>query len=355
MERARWMGTIAALVLVLNAGSCPAETGPRRMTLPTENIAKETYLIGEPGQFTIAISYQYEILEDARLGPDYYPNVENMFTSSNVLAFEAMYGVSKNISVSVLVPFESIQNTSIADSTVVLGLADESPRFFNFQQGTRGLGDIIVMTYFRANFGNLMRFGDEYYPSSADDYDNYFDAEPKMYAGKRQGPVLALALGLRLPTGKNEALDMFGRRIPDDLQLGTGTMDPIVGLLFFQRAYRLGWGLSGLFRISSQENVYHYEWGHEFVASGYISYRLTKKLEWINHFNFTFLGRDKKDGYPVTNRGARLLMFAPSLMYDTGSRVSLQATAQIPVYRDFNELQLSSDYIINLRTSYAFD
>jgi len=42
-------------------------------------------------------------------------------------------------------------------------------------------------------------------------------------------------------------------------------------------------------------------------------------------------------------------------MYDTGSRVSLQATAQIPVYRDFNELQLSSDYIINLRTSYAFD
>ncbi len=354
MERAKWIGTIAVAFVFLGAAACLAETGPRRMTLPTENIAKETYLIGEPGQFTMALSYEYEILEDARLGPDYYPNVEKMFTSSNTIAFEAMYGVSKNISLSLLVPFENIQNTSVADSTVLLGLAEESPHFFNYQRGTRGLGDIILMSYFRANFGNLLRFGDEYYPSSADDYDNYFDAEPQMYAGKRQGPVLALAFGLRLPTGKNDALDKFGRRIPDDLQLGSGTMDPIVGLLFFQRVYRFGWGLSGLLRVSSQENIYHYEWGNEFVASAYFAYRLTKKLEWTNHFNFTFLGRDIKDGYPVTNRGARILMMAPSLVYDTGYRMSLQVTAQVPVYRDFNEVQLSSDYIINLRTSYAF-
>lgn len=355
MGRSKMTGTLVAAVVICTAASGLAEIGPRRMTLPTENLAKETYLVGRPGQLTLSLSYEYEILEDARKGPDYYPNFENAFTANNTLALEAVYGVSKNISVSLLVPFKNIQNTSVADSVVLLGLSEDSPRFFNYSRGTNGIGDMIVMTYFRANFSKLLHFGDEYYPASVDDYDNYFDNEPQVYAGKRQGPVLALALGLRLPTGNNGNTDSFGQRIPDDLQLGTGTMDPIVGLLYFQRAYRLGWGLSGLFRMSSQENIYHYEWGNEFVASGYFSYRLTKKLEWTNHFNFTYLGRDIKQGFPVTNRGARILMMAPSLIYETSGGVALQATAQVPIYRDFNEIQLSSDYIINLRTSYSFD
>jgi len=351
MKRATLIGAIA-LAAVLIAGNALAETGPRRMTLPTENLAKETYLVGTPGQFTMALSYEYEILEDARQGADYYPNLEQMFTSNNTLAIEAIYGVSKNISFSTVVPFKSIQNTTIADSTVVLGLSDEMVRPFNYDRSARGLGDVIVMTYIRANFGNLLRFGDEYYPASDDDYDNYYSNDSPMYAGKRQGSALALALGLRLPTGKNDIKDQFGNRIDDNLQLGTGTMDPIFGLMYFQRVYRMGWGLSGLVRISSQENIYHYEWGNEFIASGYISYRVTRKMEFTNHFNYTYLGRDQKDGLPVTNRGASVLMMAPSMMFEGPGGVNFQATAQVPLYRDFNEVQLSSDYVINLRTSF---
>lgn len=343
-----------AIALILIAASGRAEIGPRRMTLPTENLAKETYLVGQPGQLTLALSYEYEILEDARQGQEYYPNLENMFTANNTLALEAIYGVSSNISLSVLVPYKSIQNTSQSDSTVLLGLSDDTPRPFNYRRSARGMGDIIVMTYFKADFSKLLRFGDEYYPATEDDYDDYFDYQTPLYAGKQQGPVLALALGLRLPTGQNDALDQFNNRLPDDLQLGAGTMDPIVGLLYCQRMYRLGWGLSGLFRISSQENIFHYEWGNEFIGSAYVSYRLTKNLEWINHFNVTYLGRDFKNGIPVTNRGARLLMMAPSLIYDGPGGLTLQATAQVPIYRDFNEIQLTSDYIINLRTSYSF-
>jgi len=352
MKRATWIGA-TVLAALLPASAAWAEIGPRRMTLPTENLAKETYLAGRPGQLTLALSYEYEILEDARKGSDYFPNMENMFTSNNTFCLEGIYGVSKNISLSVLMPFESIQNTTIADSTVLLGLADESPHPFNYRRAARGLGDVIVMTYLRADFGNILRFGDEYYPASDDDYDKYSGSEPDLYAGKAQGPVLALALGLRLPTGRNDQADQFGNRLPDDLQLGSGTMDPIVGLLFFRRMYRLGWGLSSLCRISSQENIFHYEWGNEFIASGYFSYRLTKKLEWTNHFNFTYLGRDIKDSQPVTNWGARVLMMAPSLIYEAAGGVTLQATAQIPIYRDYNEVQLSSDYVINLRTSFT--
>jgi hypothetical protein len=325
------------------------------MTLPTENIAKETYLIAEPGKFTVAFGYEYEILEDARRGSEAEPNTEFAFTSSNTFTMEAMYGLSKYISLSVLVPFEDIQNTSEADSTIKLGLSDEIERPFSYRRGARGIGDVIVMGYFRANFSSLLRFGDEYYPASPDDYDNYWDHEEDYYAGKRQGPVLALALGVRLPTGQNNALDEFGARIPDDLQVGSGTMDPIVGLLFYHRYYRIGYGFSGLFRMSSQENIYHYEWGNEVVGTAYFTYRLSKQLELNTQFNFTYLGRDKYLGSYVTNRGARLLLGAPSLTYDAGHGVSVQATAQVPLYQEFNELQLTSDYIINLRTSIAIN
>jgi hypothetical protein len=173
-----------------------------------------------------------------------------------------------------------------------------------------------------------------------------------MYAGKRMGPALALALGLRIPTGKNDIEDQFGNRIDDNLRLGTGTMDPIFGLMYFQRMLRLGWGISGLVRISSQENIYHYEWRDEIVAFGYFAYRVTRKMEFINHLNFTYLGRDKKNGYPVTNRGASILLMAPSVVYDGPGGVTFQATAQVPLYRDYNEIQLSSDYVINLRTTF---
>ncbi len=350
MNRSIALGICAVICFTAVAA---AEIGPRRMTLPTENIAKETYLIAEPGKFTVAFGYEYEMLEDARLGGEPHPNTDYMFTSSNTLTMEAMYGLSEYISLSVLVPFEDIQNTRMADSTVILGLSDETPRPFSYRRGARGMGDVIVMSYFRVNFGDLLRFGDEYYPASPDDYDNYWDDEEQFYAGKRQGPVLALALGVRLPTGRNDAVDDFGRRIPDDLQVGSGTMDPIVGLLFYHRYYRLGWGFSGLFRMSSQENIYHYEWGNEIVGTAYFSYRLSKRLELINQFNFTYLGRDKNQGEYVTNRGARLLTGAPSLVYDAGHGVSVQATMQVPLYQEFNELQLTSDYIVNLRTSIA--
>ncbi len=351
-RRIPWIGTAVLAALVLTAVAAQADMGPRRMTLPVENLAKETYLVGKPGQFTFALAYEYEILEDALQGSETYPNLQNMFTSNNTFAFETIYGISKNISFSAIIPFRQIQNTSVADSMVLLGLSEQTPHFFNYERGSRGLGDIVLMSYFRTDFSSLLRFGDEYYPSSPDDYDNYYGDEGDTYAGKRQGPALALALGVRLPTGKNDQTDDFGTRLPDDLQLGAGTMDPIVGLLYFQRMFRFGWGLSTLFRMSSQENIYHYEWGKEFTGSAYLSYRLSRSLEWNNQVNLTLLGRDTYEGRAVANTGAKILMFAPSLIYDGPGGVSLQATAQIPLYRDFNEIQLTSDYIINLRTAF---
>lgn len=341
----------AAMWLLSIVPALPAEIGPRRITLPTENLAKEGYLTVPSGKWVFALSYEYEILEDAFTGEKTSSNTANTFTENNTLALDMTYGLSENITLNAIVPYKYVYNTREADSSLVSGTEGI---LFTDRRGSQGLGDVIVMTYLRLNFGDLVRFDDEEYASGDDGYDDYIGEGAKMYAGRQQGAAFALALGVRLPTGNTNVTDKSGYRLADDLQLGTGTMDPIFGLLYHQRYFRLGWGLSWLYRITSQENIHHYQFGNEAVAAAYMSYRVNHNLEWVNQLNGNWLARDMLNGVPTTNRGGSVLFYTPSLIYVGARNVTLQASAEVPVFRDFNEQQLMSDYIINIRTALMF-
>ncbi len=342
---------VAALWLLSTLPASSTEIGPRRITLPTENLAKEGYLTVPAGKWVFALSYEYEILEDAYTGEEPSYNATNTFTENNAHAIDITYGLSENITFNALIPYKYVYNTREIDSSLVSGTEGV---IFTDRRGSQGLGDIIVMSYLRLNFGDLMKFEDEEWATGDDGYDDYIGKGAKMYAGRRQGAAFALALGLRLPTGNTDVTDKNGQRLADDLQLGSGTMDPIFGLLYHQRYYRFGWGLSGLYRISSQENIHHYQYGNEAVAAAYVSYRVNRNLEWVNQLNGNWLGRDMLNGVDATNQGGSVMFYTPSLIYVGANNVTVQASAEVPVYRDFNEQQLSSDYIINLRTALMF-
>lgn len=326
--------------------------GPRRVTLPTESLAKEAYLTVPSGQWVAAVSYEYEILEDALYGRDETINTDNSFTLNNTLALDLTYGLSDNFTVNAIIPYKYVYNTRRVDSGLIAGTPGV---LFNARRGSQGLGDVILMSYFKIKFGDLIRFGDSRYPRGDDGYDDYIDERRTEYAGLPQGAVFSIALGVRLPTGRTDVTDLDGVRLPDNLQLGTGTMDPIAGLLYHHRYYRMGWGMSGLYRISSQENIYHYQWGNEMIGSAYLSYRLNRSLEWVNQVNGTKLGRDRFNGAPTSNRGGTIMFYTPSLVYVGSKSVTVQVSVEIPVYRNFFETQLSSDYIINLRTSFLIN
>ena len=343
---------IAALIVVASAERAASEITPRRITLPTENLAKEAYLTVPGGHWVAAFSYEYEILEDALDGKKLAANNENSFTLNNTLALDISYGLSENVTISALIPYKYVYNTREVDSALVAGTPGI---FFSDRRGSQGLGDIIVMSYLRIKFGDLVRFGDEYYTDGNDGYDDYIGKGPSTYAGRRQGPIFALTLGVRLPTGSTDITDKSGNRLPDELQLGTGTMDPIIGLLYHQRYYRLGWGASTLYRFPSQENIHHYEGSDEFIGAAYLSYRLNRSLEMVHQANGNILGKSSMNGVKVDNSGGTILFYTPSLVYVGAKNFTLQASAEIPIYRKFNETQLSSDYIINLRTAFNFN
>ncbi|MBI5867558.1 MAG: hypothetical protein HZB43_04610 [candidate division Zixibacteria bacterium] len=325
------------------------DIGPRRMTLPNENLAKESYLTVPAGNWVFAMSYEYEMLKNVFTGSKETTNSSNSFTLNNTLALDVTYGLSDNITLNAIIPYKYVFNTRRVDSALVSG---SEGIFFTDRRGSQGLGDIVIMSYLRIHFGRLIRFGDEYYPSGDDGYDDYIASGPNEYAGRHQGPIFALALGARIPTGKTDIADSRNQRLPDNLQLGTGTMDPIGGILYHQRYYRLGWGLSGLYRLSSKENIYHYQWGNEIVGSAYLSYRLNRSLEFVNQFNGNWMDTDTYNYVRVPNAGGTVVFYTPSLIYVGAKNMTLQASAEIPIYRDFASSQLMSDYIINVRTSF---
>ncbi|MEW5701595.1 MAG: hypothetical protein AB1792_05140 [Candidatus Zixiibacteriota bacterium] len=349
----RILTVLAAVVLVaMGAIAHAQDVNPRRMTLPEENLAKEAYLTVPSGAMVAALSYEYEILEDAYAKREIAANTDNSTTLNNTVALDLTYGLSSALTVNAIVPYKYVYNTHRVDS----GLATGTPGlFFDSRRGTQGLGDVVVMTYWKLHFGSLLRFGNDYEQDGRDGYDDYIDEGNSVYAGREQGAVVALALGVRLPTGRTDVKDKDGGRLPDDLQLGTGTMDPIVGLLYHHRYYRLGWGASALGRISSQENINHYQWGNEILGAAYVSYRLTRALEWVNQANGNYMERDRLNGAPVTSRGGSIVYYTPSLIYVGSRAVTFQASVQIPIYRNFNESQLSSDYIANVRTTFLID
>lgn len=347
----------AALVCViavpaLSTAQVATDIIPRRITLPSEHLAKEAYLTVPKGHWVAALSYEYEFLNHAFEGEKEGVNSERTVTLNNTLAFDLSYGVSENITLNAIVPYKYVYNTREIDSALVAGTPGI---FFSDRRGSQGLGDVILMSYLRIKFGDLIRFGDEYYPTGDDGYDEYIRRGPSTYAGRRQGASFALALGLRLPTGSTTTLDENGNRLPNELQLGTGTLDPILGLLYHQRHFRLGWGLSGLYRFSPSENIHHWAPGEEIVASAYLSYRLNRNLEWVNQLNGDYLGKSQSRGQAVEGTGGSVLFYTPSLVYVGAKNFTLQASGEIPVYRNFNDVQLSSSYVINLRTAFIFD
>ena len=75
-------------------------------------------------------------------------------------------------------------------------------------------------------------------------------------------PII-LGIGVKLSNGKINMTDEFGERISDNLQVGTGTVDPILSIYSSQDIKNLVLS-GGIFtRISNGENIYGYRYGNE--------------------------------------------------------------------------------------------
>lgn len=172
----------------------------------------------------------------------------------------------------------------------------------------------------------------------------------------RPGETMRLApfAGLKMPTGATGIADDLGQ-LPPALQLGTGSWDPLGGLIFTWQKLRWELDLSGSYVVRTKANGFNA--GDEARGDASFQYRVVPWGEvgpgvpsWlfaVLESNVVWQGQDKTAGVQNPDSGGLIWYLAPGLQWIT-YRTVLEAAVQVPVLSRANGLGLVPDFIARL-------
>ena len=215
------------LLLLFQFNSAFAQGGIswRRPLLPGGSLLE--YNDSQSGQFSLGISYEHEQLDRAKYGDRFIPNYNKERTNNSSLTIISSYGITDHFTISAFFPFRYILNQKVL-------FRGQNSNLYNggkYFRESYGLGDVLLQARIQRNFFNEI--------------------------------PLVLGIGVKLSNGKINMTDEFGDRISDNLQVGTGTVDPILSIYSSQDIKKLVLS-GGIFtRISNGENIYGYKYGNE--------------------------------------------------------------------------------------------
>jgi len=164
---------------------------------------------------------------------------------------------------------------------------------------------------------------------------------------------LAPLAGVEMPTGDDDARDELGR-LPQPLQLGSGSWDPFAGLVFTWQTLQWQVDVSPAYQFNTEAN--DFEFGDEARLDVASKYRL-----WTNErggrvpgffyanleTNLIWQGKHEIQGQDDPNSGGTTWLVAPGLQYIT-QRVVIEAAVQLPAAQDVNGTGLERDFITTL-------
>ena len=278
------------------------------------------YSTAQEGQISVGFTYQHEYLSDPLYGTEPIPNYnkERTDNSTTTLIFNA--GVTPKITLSAFIPYRYILNEKV----LFRGQYKNQYEGGLYAREAYGLGDIIFQMSYQLNLFNG-RF-----------------------------PIL-LGGGLKLANGKINAVDEYNERIDDNLQVGSGSVDPVFSL-YTNEPFGSFMFSSGVFtRISSRENLYGYKYGnelHTIINMDYINSDL-----FYGGFQLYYLltTRDTYEyGKMTRDRGGKSIYVSSKLGIKIADNFDIELILQNPLYQDLNESQLTSSFLIQIGTLYSF-
>ncbi len=122
----------------------------------------------------------------------------------------------------------------------------------------------------------------------------------RLYADDPLIPTRQFSLfaGLGLPTGsideRNSTHPLAARRtelLPYGMQLGSGTVDPILGLLYQGSRSPWWWGLDGVYIGRWYDNARNYRLGDVYKVDAYLMHQIRYDFLWQVQANFEWKGR----------------------------------------------------------------
>ena len=189
---------------------------------------------------------------------------------------------------------------------------------------------------------------------------------------------MSMLFGLSLPTGaidkkftNNTVAGQNGTLLPFKMQLGSGTIDPIIGLTYQGSRDPFWWGFNTQVEAHLYNNNQGYHRGQEFRYDFYAMRQVHDKVVLHTQLNGWYEGRFNREpykqrvlgqGHANANpaRGFTTPLFDPhnygghKMAISVGAQFQpiplhiLELTATVPIHQDLNGPQLRDDWMIRL-------
>ena len=278
------------------------------------------YNDSQSGQFSLGISYEHEQLDRAKYEDRFIPNYNKERTNNSSLTIITSYGVTDHFSITAFFPFRYILNQKVL-------FRGQNPNMYNggkYFRESYGLGDVLLQARIQRNV---------------------FNETP-----------LVLGIGFKLSNGKINMTDEFGDRISDNLQVGTGTVDPILSIYSSKDIKNLVLSGGVFTRISNGENIYGYQYGNEIQTLINLDYIENPLLYGGLQFSHMLATRDNYEYVKISrDRGGENYFMTGKIGTKATDNLDFELTLQLPLYQKLNESQLVSPFIIQFGSLFRFE
>jgi hypothetical protein len=159
--------------------------------------------------------------------------------------------------------------------------------------------------------------------------------------------------GIETPTGDDDEADEFGR-LPQPLQLGSGSWDPFFGAVFTWQTLQWQVDVSPVYEVNTEAD--NFEFGDEArldVASKYRVWTHEREGKVPGFFyanletNVIWQGKNEIGNQDDPNSGGTAWFVAPGVQYVTRKFV-VEGAVQLPALQDGNGMALEDDFITTL-------
>ncbi|MCZ6878237.1 MAG: transporter [Acidobacteria bacterium] len=187
--------------------------------------------------------------------------------------------------------------------------------------------------------------------------DTTFLVKRRFYVDNFPGGGIQLAFlgGVKLPTGDDNQRDNQGNLLPAGLQLGTGSVDVPVGLVFTAFKDRIGFNSSFLYQLNNESNGFRF--GDEAKVNLAFGYRLSpreytsfqdKVLIAYLEVNTVVSQRASLDDQNMPDSGGTTVFLSPGIQAVLNPRFLVEAAFQIPLVQELTGTQLALSLTANV-------
>lgn len=177
-----------------------------------------------------------------------------------------------------------------------------------------------------------------------------------------QGRTFRIApfFGVELPSGNDDEKDSLGR-LPAPLQLGSGSWDPLGGIVLTYQTLAYQFDAQASYKINTRANGF--EFGDEARLDASFQYRLWPTslddssvpgyLYGVIEGNLIERDKNQFNGVNDPNSGGTSVFLSPGLQYVT-KRWIVEGIVQLPVSQDLNGTALEDDYTVRVGVRFNF-